>query len=167
MRLGMVRHFGHICVLLVMALTAMFAFAQNANTGEIKGTALDSTGAVVEGVKVTITNVGTGVSIVSVTNSAGIYDAPAVPTGLYTITFSKAGFKDFVRKGVTLEIQTIAVEGTLQVGSASEQVVVTAETSLVETETSDQRVDLGTAAIEAAPIVGTDWRAERFSLSPG
>jgi hypothetical protein len=167
MRLGMVRHFGHICVLLVVALTARFAFAQNANTGEIKGTALDSTGAVVEGVKVTITNVGTGVSIVSVTNSAGIYDAPAVPTGLYTITFSKAGFKDFVRKGVTLEIQTIAVDGTLQVGSASEQVVVTAETSLVETETSDQRVDLGTAAIEAAPIVGTDWRAEMIQLIPG
>ena len=61
------------------------------------------------------------------------------PTGLYTITFSKTGFKNFVRKGVTLEIQTIAVDGALQVGSISEQVVVTGETPLVETETSDQR----------------------------
>jgi len=83
MRLRMVRHFGRVCVLLVAGLTATFAFGQNANTGEIKGTVQDSSGAVVEGVKVTITNVGTGVSIVSATNAAGIYDVPSVPTGLY------------------------------------------------------------------------------------
>jgi hypothetical protein len=167
MRLGMVRHFGRICMLLVAGLTAMLAFGQNANTGEIRGTVQDSTGAVVGGVKVTITNVETGVNIVSATNSDGIYDVPSVPTGLYTVTFSKQGFKDFVRKGLTLEIQTIAVDGTLQVGNASEQVIVTAETPLVETETSDQRVDLDTAAIRAAPIVGTDWRAEMIQLIPG
>jgi hypothetical protein len=167
MRLRMVRHFGRVCVLLVAGLTATFAFGQNANTGEIKGTVQDSSGAVVEGVKVTITNVGTGVSIVSATNAAGIYDVPSVPTGLYTVTFSKAGFKEFVRKGVTLEIQTIAVDCTLQVGSINEQMVVIAETPLVETETSDQRVELNTHAIEAAPIVGADWRAEMIQLIPG
>src|SRR5580658_4001611 len=167
MRLGMVRHFGCICVLLVTGLTATLAFAQNANTGEIRGTVLDSTGAVLSSVKVTITNVETGVSIVSTTTSAGVYDAPSVPTGSYTVTFSKAGFKEFVRKGVTLEIQTIGVDATLQVGSTSEEIVVTAETPLVETETSDQRVDLSTAAIESAPIVGTDWRAEMIQLIPG
>ncbi len=115
----------------------------------------------------TITNVGTGVSIVSSTNSDGIYDAPSVPTGSYTITFAKTGFKNFVREGVTLEIQTIAVDATLQVGNASEQVVVSAETPLVETETTDQHLDLSTQAIEAAPIVGTDWRAEMIQLIPG
>ncbi|MGA1984627.1 MAG: carboxypeptidase regulatory-like domain-containing protein [Candidatus Sulfotelmatobacter sp.] len=162
-----IRHFGSIAWLLAAILSASLAFGQNANTGEIRGTVQDSTGAFVEGVKVTITNVETGVNIDSATNSAGIYDVPSVPTGLYTITFSKAGFKNFVRKGVTLEIQTIAVDGTLQVGSISEQVVVTEETPLVETETSDQRVDLGTHAIEAAPIVGTDWRAEMIQLIPG
>ena len=44
MRLGMVRHFGRFCVLLVAGLAATFAFGQNANTGEIKGTAQDSDG---------------------------------------------------------------------------------------------------------------------------
>ncbi|MGB6803906.1 MAG: carboxypeptidase-like regulatory domain-containing protein, partial [Candidatus Sulfotelmatobacter sp.] len=139
MRLGMVRHFGRLFVLLVAGLTATFAFGQNANTGEIRGMVQDTTGAVIGGVKVTILNVRTGVSIVSVTNSDGIYDVPSVPTGEYMVTFSKAGFKEFVRKGLTLEIQTIAVDGTLQVGNVSEQLVVTAETPLVETETSDQR----------------------------
>ena len=44
---------------------------------------------------------------------------------------------------------------------------MTEETPLVETETSDQHVDLSTAAIRAAPIVGTDWRAEMTQLIPG
>ncbi len=167
MRFEMFRRFGRFGVLLAAVLTVGLAFAQNANTGEIRGTVQDSTGAVIEGVKVTIINVETGVSIVSTTTSAGIYDAPSVPTGSYTLTFSKAGFKDFVRKGVTLQIQTIAIDGTLQVGNASERVEVTAETSLVESETSDQHVDLGTAAIRAAPIVGTDWRAEMTQMIPG
>jgi hypothetical protein len=167
MRLGKVRHFGRICALLVAGLTATFAFGQNANTGEIKGTAVDSTGAVVSGVTVTITNVQTGVSTVLTTNGAGIYDVPAVPIGLYKVTFSKTGFRNFVREGITLEIETIEVDGTLQVGNTSEQVLVTGEAPLVETETSDQRLNLNTAAIQAAPIVGTDWRAEMVQLIPG
>jgi hypothetical protein len=43
----MIRHFGRFCVLLVAGFTATFAFGQNANTGEIKGTVQDATGAVV------------------------------------------------------------------------------------------------------------------------
>ena len=167
MRFEMIRHFGRVGLVLAAALTASLAFGQNANTGEIRGTVQDSTGAVVEGVKVTITSVDTGASIVTSTTSAGIYDAPSVPTGSYTVTFSKPGFKDYVRKGVILEIQTIAIDGTLQVGNASERIEVTAETPLVETETSDQHVDLNTAAIRNAPIVGTDWRAEMTQLIPG
>jgi hypothetical protein len=162
-----VRKTSRVWLLLIIGLISHLALGQNANTGEIRGLVQDSTGAVVEGVKVTITNVDTGVSEALITNAAGIYDAPSVPTGSYTITFSKAGFKDFVRKGVVLEIQTIAVDCTLQIGNTSERIEVTAETPLVETETSEQHVDLGTAAIRNAPIVGTDWRAEMIQLIPG
>jgi len=162
-----IRHMGRIALLLAVGLSVSLAFGQNANTGEIRGTVQDSTGAVLQGVTVTITNVDTGVSLVSITTSAGVYDAPSVPTGSYTITFAKAGFKDFVRKGLTLQIQTIGVDATLQVGNASDHIEVTAETPLVETESSDQHVNLGAGAIHAAPIVGTDWRAEMTQLIPG
>ena len=162
-----IRHMGRIAALLAVGLSAGLAFGQNANTGEIRGTVQDSTGAMLEGVKVTITNVETGVSQVSSTTSAGVYDVPSVPTGSYTVTFSKAGFKDFVRKGITLEIQTIGVDATLQIGSVSEQVIVTGDSPLLETETSDQHVSLNAAAVSAAPIVGTDWRAEMIQLIPG
>ncbi len=167
MKLGNIRHVGRVCVLLAATLTAGLAFGQNANTGEIKGTVSDSTGAVVAGVSVTITNAETGVSSVSTTNTAGIYDVPSVPTGAYTITFSKSGFKDLVRKGVTLQVQTIAVDATLQVGNTTETVTVTGEAPLLETETSDQHVNLDSQAIRTAPIVGTDWRNEMVQLIPG
>ena len=154
-------------LLALVTLIGGFAFGQNANTGEIKGTVVDSTGAVVGGVNVTITNADTGVSTVTTTNSSGIYEVPSIPTGPYAITFSKAGFKDLVRKGVTLQIQTIAVDATLQIGNASETITVTAEAPLLETETSDQHVDLDAEAVHTAPIVGTDWRAEMTQLIPG
>ncbi len=163
----LIHHFGRVCLLLVATLTTCFAFGQNANTGEIKGTVSDSTGAVVAGVTVTITSVQTGVAKVATTNSAGIYDVPSVPVGEYRITFSKSGFKTFVRQGLTLQIQTLGIDAILQVGAITEELVVTAETPQVETETTDQHVNLSTQAVRNAPIVGTDWRAEMTQLIPG
>ena len=172
MRLRVARHMDRVshwllCLLLACGFAATCAFGQNANTGEIKGTVTDSSGAVIEGVKVTITNVETGINTVFSTNSAGIYDVPAVPTGRYTITFAKPGFRELIRSGISLLVQTIAVDAVLQVGSTTEQITVTAEAPLLETETSDQHVNLTTESVRNAPIVGTDWRAEMIQLIPG
>ncbi len=166
MRTNGLRKSGHFALLMIILATG-FAFGQNANTGEIKGTVTDPSGAVIDGVTVTITNTETGVSIIRTTNSAGIYDSPSVPIGSYKITFSKTGFKDLVRKGLTLQIQTLGLDATLQVGNATETITVTSESPLLETETSDQRVNLTTESIRTAPIVGTDWRAEMVQLIPG
>src|SRR3984957_7614168 len=168
MKTDTLRKYGQFCLLLsVVLLLTQFVLGQNANTGEIKGTATDPSGPVISDVKVTITNVQTGVMTSVTTNRDGIYDVPSVPVGTYKVTFSKTGFRNLVRDGITLEIQTIAVDGALQVGSTSEQVVVTGEAPLVETETTDQHVNLSTEAIRSAPIVGTDWRAEMVQLIPG
>lgn len=167
MRLQIVRHVVRMGLLLTATLTASAVLAQNSNTGEIKGTVSDPSGAVVTGCTVTITDTLTGVSTVTTTNSAGIYDVPNLPIGQYKIAFSKSGFRNGVREGVTLTIQTIAVDETLQLGAATEEVVVKADIAQLETETSDQHLDLGTQAIRNAPIVGTDWRAEMIQLIPG
>lgn len=158
-------------VALLVALCAILgpgiAKAQNSNTGEIKGTVTDSTGAVIPDVSVSIVNVSTNVVTKATTNGDGIYDVPFVAPGEYTITFSKQSFRDFVRKGIVLQIGTISVDAVLQIGPTTEQVVVTGEAPLLESQTSDQHVDLSTEAIAAAPIVGTDWRSELTQLIPG
>jgi outer membrane receptor protein involved in Fe transport len=167
MRLLMVYHIRCTFLFLMITFAASLALGQNANTGEIKGTVSDRSGAVVAGCSVTITDVQTGVSTSTSTNGAGIYDVPSLPIGEYKISFSKAGFKSFVREGITLEIQTIAVDATLQLGAVSQEVIVNANVAQVETETTDQHVDLNTQSIVNAPIVGTDWRAEMTQLIPG
>ena len=118
--------------------------AQNANSGEIKGTVTDPTNAVIPDVSVKIVNLLTGVTTTSTTNSDGIYDVPSVPTGEYSITFSRPGFRDTVNSHVTVRVDTIAINSQMQIGSATEQVVVTADAPLVQTEDSGQHMDFDT-----------------------
>jgi hypothetical protein len=144
----------------VLAVTAQWSFAQNANSGEIKGIVTDSSGAVIPGADVSIRNVQTGVVIRTVTNGAGLYDVPSVPPGDYSLTFSKSGFRDAVRNGVVVHVATIGINAALQVGMASQQVVVTAAVPLLQTEDSSQNMDFNARQIQNAPIVGGIWYNE-------
>ena len=158
--------YGCLCLLLAN-LPAPSARGQNANSGEIRGTVTDSSNALMADVNVTISNVQTGVQTTTTTNGSGIYDVPSVPVGEYEIAFSKAGFRTFVRKGVALELGTITIDATLQVGAATERMVVTAEVPLLQTETSDQRVNFDTKDVLNAPIVGGVWFSELTKVLPG
>jgi outer membrane receptor protein involved in Fe transport len=161
------RKCGSLCLLLLVSLLASSARAQNSNTGELKGAVMDSSGAVMPGVAVSIKEINTGVVTPTTTNQSGLYDVPFLAPGSYSITFSKQGFRDFVRSGIVLQIETLEINATLQVGVATEEVLVDAAGPLVETETTGQHVDLTTEAVRNAPIVGTDWRAELTQLIPG
>lgn len=157
----------HAVLTLALMLAGTFALGQNANTGEIKGTVTDVTGAVVPDVKVTITNVQTGANSATATNADGIYDQPSLPVGQYRITFAKDGFRQFVRDGINLQMQTIAIDATMQVGAPTEQIVVTAEAPLLQTETSDQQTNFNTQQVLNAPITGGIWYSELTKVLPG
>jgi len=154
-------------------LTVMLGFApgiaraQNANSGELKGSVKDSSGALMPGVTVQIKDLLTGVVTSTTTNQSGLYDVPFLTPGTYSITFSKQGFRDFVRTDIVLQVQTLEIDGALQVGIATQEVVVSGAAPLVETQTSGQAVDLSAQAVAAAPIVGTDWRSALVQLIPG
>jgi Carboxypeptidase regulatory-like domain/TonB-dependent Receptor Plug Domain/TonB dependent receptor len=159
------RKWGYL--ILGVTLLAPLARSQNANTGEMKGAVTDPSGASVPDVAISVRNLQTSVVTSTTTNQAGLYDVPLLAPGNYTIKFSKSGFRDFVREGIILHIETLEISATLQVGTASAEVVVNAAPPLIETETSDQHVDLDTEAIANAPITGTDWRGEMTQLIPG
>ncbi len=146
---------------------AFGAYGQNSNSGEIKGTVTDSSSAVVPGATVVILNTETGVTIKTKSNGVGIYDVPSVPTGEYTITISKPGFRDDVRSGIVLHVATVAVDAVLQVGSASQQIVVNADVPLLQTEDSAEHVDFDEKAVQDAPIVGGVWYNELTNELPG
>ena len=167
MRLANAGNLVRLVVAFFLTLTATLVFAQNSNTGEIKGGVTDPAGAMVPDVAVSVTNVQTGVVTMTKTNESGLYDVPFLVPGSYTVKFSKQGFRDLVREGIILQIETIQVSAALRLGSATEEVVVSGTPPLIETETTDQRVNLDTTAISNAPITGTDWRSEMTQLIPG
>src|SRR5580700_3083285 len=108
--------------------TAMYvpgtSHAQSTNSGDIRGTVSDSSGALVPGVKVTVLNVDTGVSKDYPTNQDGLYDTSSIVTGSYTVTFTKENFEQLVRGPITLEVGYTTVNAQLQVGSTKQQMTV-------------------------------------------
>ena len=161
------RRWALVAAAAVLALAAQPLRAQNTNTGEIKGIVTDPSGAVIPNVAVTITNVQTGVATKAKTDGSGLYDVPSLLPGQYSISFKAAGFKEFVRTGVALEVETIGINAQLQVGSEAEEVTVTAQAPLLQTESSDQHVIFNTQTVQDAPTVGGVWYNELTDVLPG
>ena len=109
----------------VFALTAP-AYAQStAANGAVEGTVSDTSGGVLPGVTVTISNVDTGVERTVVTNERGLYRAPLLPLGKYRVVAELQGFKKFEQTDVPLSVgQTAVVNATLAVGTVSETITV-------------------------------------------
>ena len=84
-------------------------------------------GGVVEGVQVTATNDGTGVSSRAATTSAGTYALTDLNPGRYTVRFEKAGFQPTVHNGVNVEVsRNITLDAALVTGEIKEAIQVTA-----------------------------------------
>jgi len=151
---------------LLVAVSSIASLAQSTNAGDIRGTVTDSSGAVIPGVAVTVTNVDTGVHKDLVTNDSGIYDTDSIVTGAYRLEFRKQGFQKLLRGPVTVEVGFTTVNGQMNVGSAAEQVTVEADVPLLKTETSEQSTTFTSESMVALPQVTQDW--ENFTiLLPG
>src|SRR5262245_52356271 len=122
----------------LLICTASLTFAQNTNSGDIRGTVKDSTGAVLPGVTITVTNLDTAVTKHLVTNDDGLYDTAAILPGKYQVTFARDGFDKLVRGPITVPVGIITVNAELRVGSTSQQVMVTENVPLVQTESPEQ-----------------------------
>jgi hypothetical protein len=155
-----------------LAFAAGFSSAQNRNTGEIRGTVKDASGAVVAGATVSLENINTGVWTVLVTNADGFYDSVSTSTGTYNVHFEKAGFKKLMLGPIILQLDTITEDATLQVGAISEEVRVTAESApLLETESGQQDTTFDSKTLIELPqvgggITGATWSAFNIYL-PG
>lgn len=105
--------------------------------GSIRGVVKDASGAVVPGATVTIRNVDTGQTRTVMSGDDGAYLAPSLAVGHYNITTEHSGFKTEARNGVTLNVgDSLAIDFTMEIGTSQQEVTVTAEAPLVNTENS-------------------------------
>jgi hypothetical protein len=145
-------------------------FGQSTNAGDIRGSVTDPSGALIQGVTITVVNVATGVAKDFTTNDSGLYDTNSIVTGSYTLTFKKDGFEKLVRGPVTVQVGFTTVNGELKVGAASQEVTVTTDVPLLQTETGEQSSTLVSKSMSELPQVaggaGVSW--ENFMiLLPG
>ncbi len=154
-----------IAILLLLSATKM-TMAQ-AVTGALLGTVQDSSGAVVAGANVTLTNEGTNVINKATTSPQGFYTFPNLNPGQYSVTVAARGFKTEISRDNLVNVeQSTRVDIALSPGAVNEQITVTGATPLVETTTSDLGTTLDSTQINNLPINGRSPNM-LMQLAPG
>ncbi len=123
-------------LLATLILAASACLAQSI-TGSISGMVTDSSGASIPGANIIILNLDANLRTTVTTDSSGAYTAPNLPRGNYRVEVSAAGFKQFVRAGIVLQVQQSArVDVQMTIGEVAESVVVTGDAARLETESA-------------------------------
>ena len=127
--------------LVIGLMVAVIAFSSSKNSiaqtvfGTILGTVTDSSGAVMPDIVIRITNQDEGISHEYKTDAQGNYLAENLKADLYTVTAQPQGFKEITIKGVRLTArQIVRTDLKLVVGATTENVTVTADAELINTE---------------------------------
>ena len=95
------------------------------SAAKLSGTIADTSGATIAGAKIEITNVQTGITRNVLSNSSGLYSAPGLLPGSYTVSVSQESFATEVRTGITLDVGSDQLLNiTLRVGTLKQEVAV-------------------------------------------
>ncbi|MCS6806826.1 MAG: carboxypeptidase regulatory-like domain-containing protein [Acidobacteriota bacterium] len=138
-----------------------------ATTASLVGTVTDRAEAVVPGVAITVINVETNQTRQVVTNDAGEFVVTGLSVGRYSVKAERTGFKTKVIESITLRVdQRARVDITLEVGQIEEQVVVTDEAPLLQTESAAIGSVIDNRKILELPLNGRGF-AQLATLTPG
>src|SRR6185436_9079189 len=147
-------------------LTAVPVSAQ-IGSGAFTGTVVDQAGAPVPGATITVTATGTRLSRTVVTDQGGSYHVQGLLPGSYQVRIELSGFRPLTRDGVRVATgETIRLDLRLEVGQLSEGVTVTADASLLRSETSGLGHVIDHRRVLDLPLNGRSFIA-LASLVPG
>src|SRR2546426_1552560 len=157
------------CVFSTTLVSLLFSFALFAqgNFGRILGSVKDATGAVVPGAQISIIDRDRGLARTVTSDEAGLYNAPTLTPGTYTVRVEFPGFKRLDRENVVVEVGSeIRVDLTIEPGQQSETVTVSESIPLVDTTTGTLGGVLANAAINDMPLNGRNYQ-NLLNLIPG
>jgi Carboxypeptidase regulatory-like domain/TonB dependent receptor len=123
------------------------------NRGTITGTISDSAGAVIPGAPVVVTNLETGTKSETVSTGTGNYSLVQLPVGTYSLTIEQPGFSKYEQQNIQVEVAvTTRVDVVLKIGSASDSVTITAESTALKTENAEQSMTVTGKQVSELPI---------------
>lgn len=141
------------CTLALALLTIVAPVRAQVLYGSLVGAVTDSSQAAVPGARVKIVDQGTNLSRETLTNEVGYYAFNTLPPGVYSVTTSREGFKELVRRDVTIsQSVTARVDAVLEVGAVSEKVLVSAQTLVLQTESAEVRSEIPRHALQELPL---------------
>ncbi|WP_158749755.1 TonB-dependent receptor [Acidobacterium sp. S8] len=145
---------GFLGLLVILACGIPRAKAQLAvTTATLSGTVTDSTGAVVPGANVKLTSNEKGVVRTYSTDASGAYSFTQVPPANYTLDVQVNGFKAYRQTGLVLDAgQSASQNVALTLGAATEQVVVNAQASLLNTDNANLSADINGKEVVELPL---------------
>ena len=132
------------------------------------GNVADQNGAVVPGATVTITNKGTNQVRESVTNSDGEYTITNVLPGVYDVKVTKQGFNTFTQTDLTITANNITRgDVSMKIGNVNDVVSVTADATVLQTESATVKSEVSSKEIQALPIAAYRNYQSIINLVPG
>ena len=141
-------------LLFALLVCSAAAFAQTA-TGTITGTISDPAGAVVANAPLELKNSESGTVYQTATSSTGNYTFSQLPAATYQLTVNVPGFKTHVRQSLGVQAaQTIRIDVILEVGTNTESVTVSAQASMLSTESAAVNSNVTTDRMNSLPILG-------------
>jgi hypothetical protein len=140
-----------------LLLPRTYAQATTGAVAQISGTVSDSSGAIVPGAQVKATQVNTGYTRTAVTGAEGVYVLPNLPIGPYDLLVSGPGFQSYAQKGIILEVNNnVSANVVLQVGDISQTVSVSANVSMVQTQSTSVSQVIDQNRVVDLPLNGRD-----------
>ncbi len=128
------------------------------DTGSLVGVIQDSTGAVVPGATITVTNKATGAVFTATSGSSGEYEAPSLHTGTYKIIVERSGFNTAVADNILVSVGVRQhIDLTLAVGQTATTVEVSDVALQIETETSERGQTVSGYQTSALPLVSRNF----------
>ena len=138
----------------------VLSLAQTAPTSSLSGLITDPSGAAIVSAVVNLTNVGTSLNRETRSRSDGKFTVQLIPAGLYRLKVEAAGFRQFEQTGIRLNVDMPAtVNVALSVGSLSEQVTVSEDSVMVNTQSGTLTQVVDQRYIEELPLNGRNAAA--------
>jgi len=148
-------------------LNPLAAFGQ-ADKGTILGTVQDSSGAPAADTTVRVTETNTNIAHEAKTNDAGNYSFPLLDPGTYLVDAEHSGFKKASRAGVRLDANsTVRVDFSLELGSVSESVTISASAAILQTDRADLGTKIETKTLQNLPLTFNRNYQGLLGLVPG
>ncbi|MCC6590543.1 MAG: TonB-dependent receptor [Bryobacterales bacterium] len=160
------RPIGRRVYLLSIAAICVSPLVAQTDRGTISGTVADSSGAVIPGAKITVTNVATNQTTTTYSTDSGDYTAPSLSVGQYTVRVDRDGFKPAMVTNVTVNASTtIREDVTLEIGTSQQVIEVQAQTAALQTEDAKTSTTITNKLVDELPMVVGGALRSPFTLA--